>query len=92
MSFNTTNQSIQNSANKFIKNYNNTKVKECKKMIDFCENEIIMLKKKINELDIIKKNCKSEVIRLCEHKWVIDRSFQDEHTTYMCCKCSSYND
>jgi hypothetical protein len=92
MSLNTNIPSIENSANKFIKNYNNTKIAECKKMIDFCENEIIVLKKKINELNTIKKNCKNEVYSLCEHKWVIDRTFQDEHTTYICYNCNSYND
>ena len=46
MSNNNNIESIENSANKYIKNYNNIKVKECKKMIDFCESEIIALKKK----------------------------------------------
>ena len=81
---------IENSSNKFIKNYNLQKIKECARMVDFCDKEIHYLEKRLNEIKTIKKNCKTEIFELCEHKWVIDRSFYDEHTTYICEKCNSY--
>ncbi len=74
----------------FINKYNHTKIKQCNKIIDFCENEINALQIKINKLERIKKDCKKEVYDLCKHEWVIDRSFQDEHTTYICVHCNSY--
>ena len=81
---------IKESATNYINKYNSEKVKECQKMVEFCDKEINYLEKRLNEIKTIKKNCKKEIYHLCSHKWVIDRSFYDEHTAYICEKCNSY--
>jgi hypothetical protein len=83
-------KTVVNSANNYIDKYNQEKLEECLKMIQFCENETINLKKKLKRLESIKKECEKEVYSLCNHEWIIDRSFQDEHTAYICTHCNSY--
>ena len=48
-------ENIENSSNKFIKNYNLQKIKECARMVDFCDKEIHYLEKRLNEIKTIKK-------------------------------------
>ena len=83
-------KTVVNSANNYIDKYNKEKLTECMKMIEFCDTEIIKLKEQLIKLETIKKECKKEVYSLCNDTWVIDRSFQDEHTTYFCSTCNSY--
>lgn len=81
---------ITNAAANYIDKYNLEKINECKKMVNFCDAEITYLENRLKEIKKIKKNCKSEIYNLCQHKWVIDRTYYDEHTSYYCCKCQSY--
>jgi hypothetical protein len=83
-------KTVVNSANNYIEKYNQEKLTECMKMVEFCDTQIIKLREQLIKLETIKKECKKEVYSLCKHTWVIDRSFQDEHTAYICTHCNSY--
>ncbi len=45
--------------------------------------DMMKLDNKINELEEV-------IYSICEHVWVIDRSFYSEHTEWVCKKCNQY--
>ena len=58
------NKNIENSANNFINSYNKKKINECKKVMNFCQDEIKNLRQKIEMLQTIENNCKNEIYYL----------------------------
>ena len=55
---------IQDSSTRFIKKYNVQKIKECNRMLEFCNTEIYYLKERLKEIEKIKKNCETEISEL----------------------------
>lgn len=46
------------------------------------------LKKDLLELDSIINQLTKLIYDNCDHNWVVDHTFSDEHTNYICNRCN----
>jgi hypothetical protein len=90
MNINNDYQNVIEYLNKQISNMKNMNIYE---LNEFQKN-ICIIEESILNINKLLKNIKNQIntnINLkCTHVWYIDRSFRDEHTTYMCRYCGNY--